>query len=115
MNKKRVPINKSNTMPIILISTYPTKKIITNIANNTVKLKLAACVNMIRISSIYSWENNVKHGSEYLALFKTTSKNKKKLVNHIQKTHPYKVPEIAKIDISSVNIPYMKWITESVL
>jgi periplasmic divalent cation tolerance protein len=98
---------------IIIISTYPNKNSITKIANELVKNKIAACVNITKISSIYSWQGKIKNTSEYLALFKTTQKNKKSLKEKIKATHPYKVPEIAEINITSINKSYLKWLVES--
>ena len=99
--------------PIMIISTYPNKKSITRIANELVKNKIVACVNITKISSIYSWQGKIEKTSEYLALFKTTQKNKKSLKEKIKSTHPYKVPEIAEIDIISINKTYLKWMLES--
>jgi len=99
--------------PIMIISTYPNKKSITTIANQLVKKKLAACVNITKISSIYSWEGKIENSSEFIAIFKTTYKNKKILKEKIKETHPYQVPEIAEIDISSINQPYLKWLIDS--
>lgn len=99
--------------PIMIISTYPNKKSITVIANQLVKKKLAACVNITKISSIYSWEGKIENSSEFIAIFKTTYKNKKILKEKIKETHPYQVPEIAEIDISSINQPYLKWLIDS--
>jgi periplasmic divalent cation tolerance protein len=98
--------------PIMIISTYPNKKSITRIANELVKNKIVACVNITKISSIYSWQGKIEKTSEYLALFKTTQKNKKSLKEKIKSTHPYKVPEIAEIDIISINKSYLKWMVE---
>ena len=98
---------------IMIISTYPNKKSITRIANELVKNKIVACVNITKISSIYSWEGKIEKTSEYQALFKTTQKNKKLLKEKIKSTHPYKVPEIAEIDIISLNKSYLKWMVES--
>ena len=50
-----------------------------------------------------------------MSFFKTTMKNKTKLEDHIHKTHPYKVPEIASISMTSINSSYMKWISDSVI
>lgn len=99
--------------PIIIISTYPNKPSITKIANELVKNKIAACVNITKISSIYSWQGKIRNTSEYLALFKTTQKNKKYLKEKIKATHPYEVPEIAEINITSINKSYLKWLVES--
>jgi periplasmic divalent cation tolerance protein len=53
------------------------------------------------------------NASEYLAIFKTTRQNIKKLKDEIRKTHPYEVPEIAEITISSLNKSYLKWLIDS--
>ncbi len=99
--------------PVIIISTYPDKKSVTKIARMLVKSKTSACVNISKISSIYSWNDKIEDSSEYLAIFKTTSKNKELLRQKIAETHPYDVPEIAEVDVSSVNKPYLDWLTDS--
>jgi len=99
--------------PIIIVSTYPNKKSITKIANELVQNKIVACVNITKISSIYSWQGKIENASEYLALFKTTQKNKKSLKEKIRATHPYDVPEIAELNITSINKSYLKWLVES--
>ena len=99
--------------PVIVISTYPDKKSITKIAKLFVTDKTVACVNISKISSIYSWENKIQNSSEYLAIFKTTQKNKKLLKEKIKETHPYDVPEIAEVDVTSVNKLYLDWLIDS--
>jgi len=99
--------------PIIIVSTYPNKKSITKIANELVQNKIAACVNITKISSIYSWQGKIENASEYLALFKTTQKNKKSLKEKIKASHPYEIPEIAEINITSINKSYLNWLVES--
>ncbi len=101
--------------PVIIVSTYPDKKIVEKTANELVKKRLAACVNISKISSIYSWKGKIEKTSEYLALFKTTKKNKTALKKAIKNTHPYDVPEIAEIDVISINQQYLKWLIESTI
>lgn len=98
---------------VIIISTYPDKKSILKIAKELVENKTVACVNISKISSIYSWNKKIENTSEYLAIFKTLTKNKKLLKKRIQETHPYDVPEIAEVDISSINKSYLNWLIES--
>lgn len=99
--------------PIIIISTYPDKKSIIKISKELVKTKLVACVNITKISSIYAWQGKIENTSEYLAIFKTTNKNKKILKEKINSTHPYDVPEIVEIDVLSINKPYLDWLVNS--
>ena len=99
--------------PAIIISTYPDKKSITKIAKVFVKNKTVACVNISKIDSIYSWNKKIENTSEYIAIFKTTSKNTKLLKEKIKETHPYDVPEIAEIDVTSINKSYLDWLIDS--
>ena len=100
-------------VPVILISTFPDKKTITKIANQLVKKKLVACVNITKISSVYSWKGKIENQSEYLALFKTTKTKLRSLKKELEKLHPYDVPEIVEINPISVNKPYLKWLVDS--
>jgi len=107
-------VHLSVTMkPAVVISTFPDKKSVIKISNKLVKEKVSACVNIIKISSVYSWQGKIENEDEYMALFKTTTKNKKTLKDKIREAHPYDVPEIAEIEIGSINQPYLKWLVES--
>ena len=75
--------------------------------------KLVACVNIIKISSVYNWRKKVENQSEYLALFKTTKENQLILKKELKKLHPYDIPEIAEINVNSINQPYLKWLVDS--
>jgi len=99
--------------PVVIISTYPDKKSISKIAKEFVKNKTVACVNISKISSIYSWKGKIENESGYIAIFKTTTKNKKLLKQKIKETHPYDVPEIVEICVTSINDSYLKWLIES--
>ena len=101
--------------PVIIVSTFPDKKSITKIANQLVKKKLVACVNITKTSSIYSWKGKIENQSEYLALFKTTKKNIHTLKKELEKLHPYDVPEIVEINPISMNKPYLKWLVDSTI
>ena len=99
--------------PVLIISTYPNKKSILKIANELVKTKIIACVNISKIDSVYSWNDKIQNSSEYIAIFKTVTKNKTKLKKKIIETHPYDVPEIIEIDVTSINKSYLDWLIES--
>ena len=99
--------------PTIIVSTYPDKKSILKISNELVKTKIVACVNIVKISSIYVWQGKIENTFEYLALFKTTIKNKKILKEKIKSAHPYNVPEIVEIEINSINKLYLDWLVDS--
>ncbi len=99
--------------PAFIVSTYPDKKSISEIATRLIQDRIIACVNISEISSIYTWEGKIQNASEYIAIFKTVSKNKALLEGRIKETHPYDVPEIAEISINSINDAYMNWLASS--
>ena len=99
--------------PVIIVSTFPSKQSVTSIANKLVKKRLVACVNITMISSVYTWKGKIENQNEYLALFKTTKKNQSALKKELKKLHPYDVPEIAEINVGSINRSYMKWLVDS--
>ena len=99
--------------PAVIVSTFPSKQSVMGIANKLVKKKLVACVNMTKISSIYTWKGKVENQNEYLAFFKTTKKNQSTLKKELKKLHPYDVQEIAENNVESINQPYMKWLVDS--
>ena len=101
--------------PVIIVSTFPSKQSVSSIAKLLVKKKLVACVNITKISSVYTWEEKIENRDEYLALFKTTKKNQLTLKKELKKLHPYDVPEILEINPVSINQPYLKWLVDSTI
>ena len=99
--------------PVVVISTFPDEDSVTETAKLLVKDRVCACVNMLKISSVYSWNGKIESGPEYLAIFKTVPGNRNLLKRRIREAHPYDVPEIAEVDVTSVNDAYMRWLIES--
>ena len=95
---------------VIILSTFPSEELAADVANQVVSAKLCACVNFTKIRSIYSWQGKVEDQHEFIVLFKTTSKSAKRLKAEIVRLHPYEVPEIVELKMSSVSKPYMSWL-----
>lgn len=97
----------------LVVSTYPDEDSVSSAAKAAVEMRLAACVSSSRISSVYAWKGKVERSDEYVALFKTTEEGRETLKRWIEETHPYDVPEIAEIEVRSINGPYLRWLKES--
>ncbi|MCY3854501.1 MAG: divalent-cation tolerance protein CutA [Thaumarchaeota archaeon] len=95
---------------IILMTTYDKKELAMKNASICINNSIAACVNIIKISSIYSWNKKLENCNEFLTVFKTTNKNKQTLVDFIKKTHSYDTPEIIEIPAVSVDRKYYDWL-----
>ncbi|MCP8305030.1 MAG: divalent-cation tolerance protein CutA [archaeon] len=98
----------------MIISTYPDRTNAEKIARESIKAKLAACANIIKVRSIYTWKGKIEEVDEFLVLFKTTEKGADVLKDFIRKNHPYEVPEIVEIAPQHVDPKYLLWLTENV-
>lgn len=95
---------------IILFSTFPDEKSLIALSNSLIAEKrLCACVNYTTTKSIYMWNSELHHETEFLAFFKTTSDLAEKLKTEIENNHPYDVPEIVIIKMSGVSSEYLDW------
>lgn len=100
---------------VILISTFSTMEKAKDISKKAISEKFAACVNIMPITSIYSWNNSIESSNEFLALFKTTDSNISKLRNFLLDEHDYDIPEIIDFELDNVNESYINWMIQSTL
>jgi periplasmic divalent cation tolerance protein len=79
-----------------------------------VKLRLAACVNILpKLTSIYRWEEKIETAEEWLLIIKTTRKNFMAVRDAIKEMHTYELPECVSVPIENGSEAYLKWIEES--
>lgn len=106
--------NKSGYQHIIVLSTCPGSITAKKIAQDLVENKLAACVNAIPgVQSYFSWVGKVDSAEEHLLIIKTTHEHYAALEKRIQTLHPYELPEIIAVPISTGSSDYLKWIQDS--
>lgn len=91
---------------IIVQTTCASKKI----AKILVQEKLAACVQLSKINSLYSWENKLCVDKEVLLSIKTKKENFKKIQRKIKENHSYDLPEIIAIQITNASKEYLQFI-----
>jgi periplasmic divalent cation tolerance protein len=98
-------------MKVILIqTTCASKKEAKKIAKILVQEKLAACVQLSKINSLYSWEKKLCVDKEILVSIKTKKENFKKIQRKIKENHSYDLPEIIEIQISNASKKYLQFI-----
>lgn len=85
------------------------------IANALVEARLAACVNIVPVSSIYRWKGKVEHAEELLLLIKTRRPLFGKLRAALERLHPYDVPELIALPIADGLEAYLDWIEKETL
>ncbi|HJN62297.1 MAG TPA: divalent-cation tolerance protein CutA [Candidatus Parcubacteria bacterium] len=95
---------------IFIYSTFPKKKEAKDIGEKLVEKKLAGCVNIFPIDSIYSWKGKIQKDKEFTMVIKTKKGNFKKIEKFILKNHSYTAPCIVEIPIGKVTKNYLKWL-----
>ncbi|MCD5425882.1 MAG: divalent-cation tolerance protein CutA [Methanosarcinaceae archaeon] len=93
----------------IIYTTTSTKDEAKKIAKALVKEKLAACVNIFPIYSIYEWDG-IQENDEFALLIKTTTKTKEKIEKRIKEMHEYETPCIISFNIDGGSIDFLEWI-----
>jgi periplasmic divalent cation tolerance protein len=83
------------------------------IANELVQGRLAACVNLSKVESIYRWKGKVERSGEYLLIVKTVEERFEELRKKVKEIHSYEVPEIVGIKIETGDKGYLDWLKES--
>ncbi|MGC9526425.1 MAG: divalent-cation tolerance protein CutA [Limnospira sp.] len=84
------------------------------IAKGLVEAKLAACVGLTPIHSIYTWKGEVCSEDEWQLIIKTDLSRFEALEAKICQLHSYEVPEILAVPLAAGLPAYLKWISEQV-
>ena len=79
-----------------------------------VEERLAACVNIFPITSIYRWNENIEEANEFVILAKTRTGKVKDIENRVKQLHSYEVPCVISFKIDSGSEDYLHWIRECV-
>src|SRR5256885_16185604 len=81
---------------------FPDRETAQRIANQLVAEKFAACANILpAIESIYRWKEKLESGNETLVFFKLSEDRQSAFQEKLRALHPYEVPEIIFVPISS--------------
>ena len=76
---------------------------------------LAACVNRVDgIESTYRWKDAIETDTESLLLIKTVAGALEALEKRIVELHPYELPEVIAVPISSGSAGYLGWLEAQV-
>ena len=99
---------------LILVATEYNKKEAKKIAKLLLKNKLAACVSLKEINSIYKWKGKIEEVNEVEIIIKSKPKLKNNLVIFLQKQLSNDVPQIIYKKFNSEK-KYFNWVNKSCL
>lgn len=99
----------------VALCTAPDSTTAEQLAENMVKQKLAACVNIIpAITSVYQWQGEIEKDPEVLMVIKTAEELIGELEELLDEEHPYEVFELISCDIDQAASAYLQWLNETV-
>ena len=97
----------------IAISTFADKEVAKNTARMLVEERLAACVQILPVESVYLWNGAICEDSEAILIIKSRTELFDKIVAAIKESHTYELPEIIQVPISAGLTEYLDWIGDS--
>jgi len=98
---------------IRVITTTSSKEEAEGIAQELVRRRLAACVQVSGpVSSIYPWKGTIEKDQEWKLSIKTLWSMFHELRAALLELHSYEVPQILAIPVEGVYGPYVDWMKE---
>ena len=100
-----------------LIAVYTTvadPAVARELARAAVDARLAACVQIEPVQSIYRWDGAVQSEPEQRVMFKTTLAMYAELQQFILARHPYELPAVFAVPASLASPAYAGWVAQSV-
>jgi periplasmic divalent cation tolerance protein len=101
------PIN-----PCEIIVTGPTDDTLDRIARALVEARLIACANIFDspVTSTYRWKGAIEVEAEKRAHLHTRSDLAEQVIAFIKERHPYEVPNVTAVPLTTGNPDYVAWI-----
>ena len=99
-------------METLLVFTHlPDAESARTLARHLVAQRVAACVNILApCRSVYRWQGKIEDVEEVPLLIKTTATRYPALEAAIRAGHPYELPEIIAVPVTSGLPSYLAWV-----
>ena len=98
---------------LVMITTESSKTNALRIAKLLLQNKLAACVSIKQIFSIYEWDDDIKETKEFEITIKSKPEFRDNLIDFLYKISTYDVPQIIYKKYES-EIKYYDWINKTI-
>jgi len=80
------------------------------LARTLLDARLAACIQIVPIHSLYRWEGALESSHEYRLEIKTRTDRYEALEALLLRHHPYETPEILAVPVVAGSKEYLKWV-----
>tara|TARA_B100001029_G_scaffold68053_1_gene55381 strand:+ start:116 stop:421 length:306 start_codon:yes stop_codon:yes gene_type:complete len=98
---------------LVMITTESNKKNALRMAKLLLQNKLAACVSIKQIFSIYEWDDDIEETKEFEITIKSKTELKDNLIDFLQKISTYDVPQIIYKKYNS-EMKYYDWLNKTI-
>ena len=92
-----------------MITTESSRTNALRMAKLLIQNKLAACVSIKQIFSIYEWDNNIEETKEFEIIIKSKPEFKDNLIDFLHKISTYDIPQIIFKKYHS-EVKYFDWL-----
>ncbi len=99
---------------LVLITTESSRLKANNLSKFIIQKRIAACVSLKDIFSIYEWRGKIEECEEVEITIKSTPAFKKEIITFIKEKSSYEVPQIIYKEFNSYN-EYLNWVNKSLL
>ena len=96
-----------------MITTEPNKKNALRVARLLIQSKLAACVSIKQIFSIYEWDDLIEETKEFEITIKSKVEFKDNLIDFLHQVSTYDVPQIIYKKYNS-EMKYYYWLNKEI-
>ena len=80
------------------------------LARGLIEARLAACVQILPMRSLYRWQGAIEDAQEAQLSIKTTRARYPALQEWLRTAHPYEVPEILAVAVAAGLPAYLQWV-----
>ena len=98
---------------LVIIATESSKTNAVRMAKLLIKEKLAACVSIKQIFSVYEWDDDIQETKEFEITIKSKPEFKDDLIDFLHKISTYDVPQIIYKKYHA-EIKYYDWLNKTI-
>lgn len=102
---------KGKGAPVLVTVAVPDEAAARQLAEGLVAERLAAAVQVLGpVWSVFWWQGERRHASEWLCLAKTTAACFERLEVYVRQHHAYETPEVTAVPLSDGAPSYLAWL-----
>ena len=98
---------------LVIIATESCKTNAVRMAKLLIKEKLAACVSIKQIFSVYEWDDDIQETKEFEITIKSKPEFKDHLIDFVNKNSTYDVPQIIYKKYQA-EMKYYDWLNKTI-